>query len=35
MKCPDKANVREFLDGLCTKREELATMAVDVDEKDY
>jgi len=35
MKCPDKANVREFLDGLRTKREELATMAVDVDEKDY
>src|SRR6266478_9627495 len=32
MKCPDKANVREFLDGLRTKREELAMMAVDVDE---
>ena len=35
MKCPDKGNVREFLDSLRVKREELASVGVDVDEKDY
>ena len=34
-KCPDKGNVREFLDGLRVKREELASVGVDIDEKDY
>ena len=35
MKCADKANVREFLDSLQVKREELASVGVDIDEKDY
>src|SRR6266699_3491917 len=35
MKCPDKGNVREFLDSLRVKREELASVGVDIDEKDY
>src|SRR6266850_3340716 len=35
LKCPDKGNVRLFLDSLRTKREELATVGVEVDEKDY
>jgi Zinc knuckle len=34
-KCQDKANVREFLDGLRVKREELAAVGVDIEEKDY
>ena len=34
-KCPDKGNVREFLDSLRVKREELASVGVDIDEKDY
>jgi len=34
-KCPDRGNIREFLDGLRTKREELSTMGVDMDEIDY
>ena len=34
-KCPDKGNVREFLDNLRVKREELASVGVDIDEKDY
>jgi len=34
-KCPDKGNVRQFLDELHVKREELATVGVDIDEKDY
>ena len=34
-KCPDKGDAREFLNSLRTKREELATMGVDIDEKDY
>ncbi|CAA7268571.1 unnamed protein product [Cyclocybe aegerita] len=34
-KCPDKGNVREFLDSLATKREQLASVGVDIDEKDY
>jgi len=35
MRCPDKGNVREFLDSLRVKREELASVGVDIDEKDY
>jgi hypothetical protein len=34
-KCPEKGNVREFLDNLRVKREELATVGVDIDENDY
>ena len=34
-KCPDKGDVREFLDSLRVKREELASVGVDIDEKDY
>src|SRR5271169_1863836 len=34
-KCLDKANVREFLDSLRVKREELAAVGVDIEEKDY
>jgi len=34
-KCPDKGNVRQFLDELHVKREKLATVGVDIDEKDY
>lgn len=34
MKCPDKGNVWEFLDNLRVKREELASVGVDIDEKD-
>jgi len=34
-KCPDKGNVRQFLDELRMKWEELATVGVDIDEKDY
>ena len=35
LKCADKGNVREFLDNLRVKREELASVGVDIDEKDY
>jgi len=35
LKCPEKGNVCEFLDSLCMKREELATVGVEVDNKDY
>jgi hypothetical protein len=34
-KCPDKGNVREFLDGLRVKKEELATYGVVIEAKDY
>jgi hypothetical protein len=34
-RCPDKGNVRDFLDELRTKREELVQVGVDIDEKDY
>jgi gag-polypeptide of LTR copia-type len=34
-KCPDKGNVREFLDELRVKKEELATYGVVIEEKDY
>ena len=35
MRCPDKGNPRDFLDSLRVKREELATMGVEIDKKDY
>ena len=34
-KCPDKGNVQEFMDNLRVKREEIASVGVDIDEKDY
>ena len=34
-KCLNKGNVQEFLDNLRVKREELASVGVDIDEKDY
>ena len=34
-KCPDKGNVWKFLDNLRVKQEELASVGVDIDEKDY
>ena len=34
-KCPEKGNVWQFLDELWIKREELATVGVNIDEKDY
>ena len=34
-KCPDKGNVQQFLDELCVKWEELVTVGVDIDKKDY
>jgi len=33
--CPEKGNVREFLEELQTKREELVQVGVDIDKKDY
>ena len=33
-KCPEKGNVQQFLDELRIKREELATVGVNIDEKD-
>ena len=35
MKCPPKGDVREFLDGLCTKREELSQVGVSITDNDY
>ena len=35
MKCLEKGNVREFLDSLRVKCEELATVGVEIDTKDY
>ena len=35
MRCPEKGNVREFLDTLRVKRKELASVGVDIDVKDY
>jgi hypothetical protein len=35
MRCPDKGNPREFLEGLRVKKEELAQAGVVVDEKNY
>ena len=34
-KCPDKGNVREFLDSLRVKKEELSTYGVMIEDKDY
>jgi hypothetical protein len=34
-RCPEKGNVRDFLDELQTKREELVQVGVDIDAKDY
>jgi len=34
-KCPDKGNIQQFLDELHMEQEELATVGVDIDEKDY
>jgi len=33
--CPEKGNVCEFLEGLRVKREELAQVGVDIENKDY
>jgi len=35
LRCPDKGNVREFLDALRVKKEELSTYGVTIDQKDY
>jgi len=35
MRCLDKGNPREFLEGLRVQKEELAQAGVVVDEKDY
>jgi hypothetical protein len=34
-RCPDKGNIREFLEGLRVKKEELAQVGVTIDDKDY
>ena len=34
-KCPEKGNIQQFLDELCVKCEESATVGVEIDEKDY
>src|SRR5258708_23952071 len=33
--CPEKGNIREFLEGLHVKKEELAQVEVTIDRKDY
>jgi hypothetical protein len=35
MRCPDKGNPQEFLEGLRVKKEELAQSGMEVDKKDY
>jgi hypothetical protein len=35
LKCPDKGNIREFLDELHVKKEKLATYGVTIEDKDY
>jgi len=35
MRCADKGNVREFLDDLRVKREELVSVGMDINKKDY
>ena len=35
MRCTDKGGVREFLEGLRLKKEELSQAGVEIDEKDY
>ncbi|KAJ3884961.1 hypothetical protein GG344DRAFT_30452, partial [Lentinula edodes] len=34
-KCPEKSNVRTYLDDLRMEREKLAAVGVDISEKDY
>ncbi len=34
-RCPEKGNIREFLEGLRVKKEELAQVGVTIDNKDY
>src|SRR6266545_8038832 len=34
-RCLKKGNVHEFLKGLCIKKEELAQVGVDIENKDY
>lgn len=34
-KCPEKGNVREFLNQLCVEREKLTTVGIAIEEKDY
>src|SRR5882762_7129955 len=34
-KCPDKGDVRVWLDSLRVQKEELAQVGVEIDEKDY
>lgn len=34
-KCPDHGNVKQFLEDLRTKEEELASVGVTIDDKDY
>ena len=35
MKCLDKGDIRQYLDDLCVKQEELATLGMEIDEKNY
>jgi len=35
LKCPPQGNIREFLDNLRVKKEELATVGVIIDDGDY
>lgn len=35
MKCPERGDVREWLKQLHSRREELAQVGVDIEEKDY
>ena len=35
MKCPNKGDIWQYLDDLHVKQEELVTMGVEIDEKDY
>jgi hypothetical protein len=34
-KCAEKGNVHQFLNNLQTKKEELLSVGVDMDDKDY
>jgi hypothetical protein len=34
-KCPDKGDVRAWLDSLHVQKEELAQVGMDIDEKDF
>src|SRR5258708_9850416 len=34
-RCPDKGNIREFLEGLRVKKEELAQVGVTIDDKTH